>query len=75
MTTIHEKFEAAKSRIGETILYDIGGPGELAFHCVIFGAKSAYGKVFFLIKPVAGSGSKWTSKLGVPEAADGADIK
>jgi hypothetical protein len=46
-------------KIGTTVIYETEG---LRIECIITDIKTAYGHVTYKIKPVAGSGEKWTRK-------------
>jgi hypothetical protein len=50
--------------VGKDVTIDLEG---LSVLCKILDAKTAYGKVRLLVKPVSGSGSKWieTSRVKV----------
>jgi hypothetical protein len=43
--------------------------GELAIEVEILNTKSSYGKVRYLVRPVAGSGETWTENVRLQEKA------
>jgi hypothetical protein len=66
MKNIHKKLEEARGRIGETVLYKLKQTKleepPMIFNCRIVDVKMAYGRLFYKLVPISGSGSKWTDK-------------